>query len=200
MADFPDTRYSLLVRIQDSKNAEAWELFSRLYQPVVYRLARRRGMQHVDAQDLAQQVLIAVSGAIGRWEPVGEKTRFRFWLRRVVRNAVVNALSRQPRDLSTGGSSVQQLLLQQADPNTLIESQVDLEYRREVYLLAAEIVQADVTPETWRAFELTVVEGRDITTVAEQLGKAPGAIYTARSRVMHRLREAVQKLGEEEDA
>ena len=194
MTEFPDTRDSLLVQIRDPQNAVAWEQFAQIYRPVIYRLARQRGMQDVDAQDLAQQVLIAVAGAIGRWEAHGEDVRFRHWLRRVVRNAAINALSRKPRDAAVGGDSVQALLLRQAEPDQQLESQMEVEYRRELFTRAAEIVRTDVHPETWSAFEWTVIEGKDIAAVAAQLRKPTGAVYTARSRVMHRLRAAIQKL------
>ena len=65
---------------------------------------------------------------------------FAIGLRRVTRNSIVNALSRRPKDLAVGGSSVQHLLAQhrQNDPETV--SLVDWEYRRELYLQAPELL------------------------------------------------------------
>ena len=113
MTEFPETRESLLVLVRSPENREAWDQFVALYRPVIYRLARRRGLQDADAQDLAQQVLMAVASAIGSWKKAGESVRFRHWLRRVARNAIVNALARRPHDRAAGGSSVQELLLDQ---------------------------------------------------------------------------------------
>jgi RNA polymerase sigma-70 factor (ECF subfamily) len=76
VADFPETRESLLLRVRSPANRDAWDQFALIYQPVIYRLARHRGMQDADAQDLAQQVLIAVASAIGRWEKSNETVRF----------------------------------------------------------------------------------------------------------------------------
>lgn len=67
MEPFPDTRLSLIVRLQGEPDAAAWTEFVRLYRPVVVRLARRRGLQDADADDLAQQVLLAVGQAVQRW-------------------------------------------------------------------------------------------------------------------------------------
>ena len=47
----PTTRPSLLVRIRDARDAEAWREFVRLYSPLVYRFARRKGLQDADAAD-----------------------------------------------------------------------------------------------------------------------------------------------------
>ena len=198
MSEFPETRESLLVQVQSPANREAWDQFESIYRPVIYRLARRRGLQDADAQDLAQQVLIAVSTAIGRWEKTDESVRFHHWLRRVARNAIVNALSRKPHDRAVGGSSAQELLTEQPEIDPDSEEQIELEYRRELYLRAAQIVSRDVEPETWRAFELTVIGNASIESAAHTLNKSVGTVYAARSRVMRRLREAVQDLEESE--
>ena len=68
MDDVPDTRDSLLIRVASSGDQGAWEQFARIYRPVVYNVARMRGLQDADAQDVAQQVLIAVARALPTWE------------------------------------------------------------------------------------------------------------------------------------
>ena len=68
VTDFPETRESLIVRVKDPDDRDAWEQFVGMYRPVVYRVARRRGLQEADAQDLAQHVLMSVAGAIDQWE------------------------------------------------------------------------------------------------------------------------------------
>ena len=196
--DFPETRDSLIVQLRDPLNREAWDQFASIYRPVIYRLARRKGLQDADAQDLAQQVLISVSLAIGRWEKSDHSVRFRHWLRRVARNAILNALSRMPRDRATGGTDIQQFLQRQADSDPESESQIELEYRRELFLVAAKTVRVDVQPATWQAFEMTVVQGYSAQDAATQLNRSIGTIYTACSRVMRRIREAVKQLEQQE--
>lgn len=198
VVEFPETRESLLVQVRSPANREAWDQFALLYRPVIYRLARLRGLQDADAQDLAQQVLIAVASAIGSWEKSNEAVRFRHWLARVARNAIVNALSRRPQDRAAGGTSVQELLLEQPAGDPAATAEIEAEYRRELYLRAAKIVRRDVEPETWRAFEMTVVENQSIDAAAIELDKQVGVIYAARSRMMRRLRETVRELEQQE--
>lgn len=197
MTQFPDTRDSLLVQVKNPQDAEAWEQFARIYRPVVYRLARQRGLQDADAQDLSQQVLMAVVAAISRWERSGESVRFRHWLRRVARNAIINVLTRQPHDRAAGGS-LPALLHDHPQPDDAMVNQIEREYQREVFRQAADIVRGDVRPETWQAFARTVIDGLSIQDAAKELSKPIGAVYLARSRIMQRLREAVQHIEEAE--
>ena len=73
MNDIPDTRESLLIRVRDPEDREAWERFVEIYQPIVFRLARRRGLQSADAEDLCQRVLLSISTAIADWKPHSDK-------------------------------------------------------------------------------------------------------------------------------
>ena len=66
MAEIPLTRASLLVRLRDPGDNAAWGEFIDLYVPLVYGYARKQGLQDADAADLAQEVLSAVAGAVGR--------------------------------------------------------------------------------------------------------------------------------------
>ena len=197
MTEFPETRSTMLAKVRSPDDREAWEQFVLVYRPVIYRMARRRGMQDADAQDLVQTVLIRVAGAIDRWEQQ-PGTRFRHWLRRVAKNAILTSLSRSPKDLAAGGSDMHELLVKQPEVTSAIEQDLALESMREQYLRAAVTVQTDVNTETWRVFELTVIDGQSCDEVATSIGKSVGAVYAARSRVMRRLRDQIQRLEESE--
>ena len=198
MSEFPETRDSLLVQVQDPANREAWELFARIYRPVIVRIARARGLQHADAQDLSQQVLMVVASAIGDWEKRDESTRFRHWLSRVTKNAILNALMRRPRDQAVGGSSVEELLRAAVDRDEVTTALIETELRRELYLRAAEKVKVEFRLDSWQAFELSITGDLSTEEIAAELGKSVGAIYTARSRIMFRLREIISELGEQD--
>ena len=197
MTEFPETRLSLLVKVRSPDDREAWEEFVLIYRPVIYRMARRRGMQDADAQDLVQTVLIRVASAIDRWEKASG-TRFRHWLRRVAKNAILTSLSRSPKDVAKGGSDIQELIAEQPEVESGIEQELSIEYMREQYLRAAVTVQTDVNAETRRAFEFTVIDGKSCDEVATLIGKSVGTVYAARSRIMRRLRDQVQRLEQSE--
>lgn len=192
----PETRQSLLVRLRDASQHEAWQEFVEIYEPLICRLARHNGLQHADAQDLTQEVLAAVNAAIGRFDPSPTKGSFRGWLFRIARNLMINFLSRQKGPRGTGDTAIQQLLDEQPAVDGEAATLFGIEYQREVFRWAAQRVRHGFQEETWRAFWMTGVEGEPIEDVAKMLGKTPGAIRIARCRVLARLKQEVVRFEE----
>jgi RNA polymerase sigma-70 factor, ECF subfamily len=190
-----DTRSSLLLRLHDPSDREAWEEFVALYQQIVYRMAVRHGMQAADADDLTQQVFWSISRAIDRFEISAQKGRFRDWLRTIARHAIINAMTRKTIDQAVGGSDILPLLDAQVAPAS-DTSEFDWEYRREIFLVAAAKVREQVDTVAWQCFWETVVLGRSIDDVAKQWNRSRGSVYTARSRIMQRLKQKVERLDE----
>jgi RNA polymerase sigma-70 factor (ECF subfamily) len=188
----------LLIRLRDTSQHEAWQEFVGIYEPLVYRLARRKGFQHADALDLAQEVFTAVGKAIERFDPRPEKGSFRGWLFRIARNLMINFISRQKGERGTGDSAIRQLLSEQPATDEQATTLFRLEYRREVFRWAAGRVRGEFTEDTWRAFWLTRVDGESIEDVARMLGKSPGAVRIARSRVLARLKQEAARFDEQE--
>ena len=188
----PATRASLLLRLHDCGDAEAWEEFTTMYRPVIYRVATIKGLQHADAEDLTQGVLMSVAGAISRFDP-GGPARFRTWLSRIAENATLNAISRRKADRAIGEGHFDDLLAQHP-ANPADSRLISIELRRQWFRMAAEQVKQEVAPDQWAAFHATAVENKSIPQVAEQLQKSIGNIYAARSRVMRRLRHAVSTI------
>lgn len=191
----PETRPSLIRRVQAGTDADAWDEFSAIYRPVIVRLAVAKGLQAEDAEDLAQKVLMSVAKNIKRWKQDEKRARFRTWLQRVVRNATLNALTRAPKDAAIGGAAAFEVLaeLPQRDSEAF-----DREWRRETLQWAAQQVRDDFQPATWDAFWLTAVEGESPEAAAARTGKSIGAVYIARTRVMQRIRAKVEELLEDE--
>ncbi len=197
MDDVPDTRDSLLIRVANSCDQGAWEQFARIYRPVVYNVARMRGLQDADAQDVAQQVLVAVARALPRWKRRDESTLFRHWLCRIARNTAINMLTRQPKDRAVGGDGGRAEAEVEQRADGALDSQIEREYRRQIFRQAAEVVRSRADTATWQAFALTMSDGLTIAETAGQLGRSEAVIYAARSRIMRRLRDTVKELEEE---
>lgn len=189
MPSAPETRQSLIIRLKDQADNDAWEEFVGIYRPVIFRVAVSRGLQHSDADDLAQQVLVSVAKKIPEWQADPTRARFRTWLYQVVRNAAINALTRRKADCGHGGTSALMMINGRSADDCRDEEVLNLEWKREAFRRASDQIRDEFQPATWEAFWLTAVDGMAVTDVAARTGKSVGAVYVARSRVMMRLQE-----------
>jgi RNA polymerase sigma-70 factor, ECF subfamily len=194
----PETRASLILRLQDAEDIVAWDEFAEVYSPVVYRAARRMGLQSTDADDVVQEVLSAVAVSVAKWIHRDDRGPFRAWLFRIARNTAINFLTRrQHRPWAEGGNAAIRDFGEAAAVD--VSSHFDLEYRREVFARASEQVQMRVNNSTWQSFYRTSVLHESIEQVAKELDVSVGSVYIARSRVMKQLQCIVRSLCESSD-
>jgi RNA polymerase sigma factor (sigma-70 family) len=190
----PQTRPSLLLRIRNARDEPAWAEFLEIYEPLVYRLARRKGFQDADARELTQEVMVAVAGAIDRWDPDPARGSFRGWLFRIARNLMINFLARERRHPhGVGDTDFRRLMEEQPAPQSEASEFFDREYRRQTFRWAAEQIRGEFHETTWQAFWRTCVDGLGILEVAKMLSMSVGSVYVARSRVMARLRKKIEQ-------
>lgn len=188
------TRPSLLMRLRDARDEDAWREFAEIYGPLVYRYCRKNNLQDADAADLVQEVMRSVSGAIGRLDYDRNLGRFRGWLLTIATNRLRNWIeSRGRHPQGTGDSDMQEQL---ANISAEDETFWDREYEQRVFEWAAERVKATFQESTWAAFWMTAVEAREPKDVAEQLGISVGAVHIAKSRVLARIKEQVERIGD----
>ena len=198
MTQTPTTRASLLFRLRDSQDHEAWVEFVEIYEPVIYRQLRKCGLQDADARELTQEFFIAVSRRIEHWELVKERGSFRGWLRRVTRNLIINWMKHGQRRMIAFGGPESQSLFEDITADACPESiEFDTELRRSTFQRASESVRQEQSPKAWQAFWSTAVDGKTPAIVARELGMSVGAVRVAKCRVLARLKEVVFTLENE---
>jgi RNA polymerase sigma-70 factor (ECF subfamily) len=183
----------LILRLPSSQDALAWREFIAIYEPLIIRFAGRRGLQEADAREIAQNVLIAVAKSVDRWQPDRERGRFRAWLFRIARNQLINWISKQ----ATQASSARALdgsALEQFPSEDYRAAEIELEYRREMFRVAAAQARDSFSASTWDAFWRTAVLAESVDSVAASLELSPGAVYIARSRVTSKIRDIIVQL------
>lgn len=177
------TSYSLLESLrQPEMDPSAWDRFVALYTALLYRWARRWGLQAADASDVVQDVLLVVMRELPSYRPT-PSARFRSWLWAVTRNRV-RALRRRRFPVPQGDFGADEPAVSARPPEEEAAEELALLTRR-----AAELLRNDFQPATWQAFWETAVEGRPGEEVARELGMSVGAVYAARFRVQRRIRE-----------
>ena len=188
----PETRASLIAKLNSTASDEVWSEFVAVYRPLIVRVAIARGLQHADAEDLAQETLAIVARSINSFDPGGGGS-FRGWLRIITRNLVVNHLTREREPAGSGDTKVQAMLAEQPAIEGETATLFDLELRRVQFQAAAKKVRTQFSEATWAAFERTAIDHESIANVAAALDKSEGAVRMARCRVLTRLREEVKR-------
>ena len=185
-----ETRASLILRLGDPADDLAWTEFLEIYEPMLFRIAQKWGLQDADAREVVQETLLGVSKSIHRFRADNQDASFRRWLSTITRHKLADHLSESSKHVrGSGDSNVHRWLDERASET---ESVWDWNHKREVFAWASKQVQSQVNESTWAAFHRTCVDGESIHSVAKDLGMRPGLVYVARSRVMRRLRKTVR--------
>ncbi len=198
MSMFPETNETLIARVKDLSDGASWSEFVAIYQPVILRMAKRRGMQEADALDAIQLVFVSVAKSIEGWSPISNGPPFRAWLATIARNAITNALARRPVDVALGGTSVVGRLnsVPEHVAATATESEIRREARQQAVLWAAEQIRHEFSDDVWQCFWKTAIQGQPVAHVAKSHNRSTGSIYVARYRVVARLKEKVQEFSQ----
>lgn len=189
------TRHSLLVRIKDSSDTEAWSQFVDLYGPLLFRFGKKKGLQEADAADMMQDALQRVSQSISKFEYNPNLGRFRSWLFLIASQCISNQLKKRSRQpIGSADSGVARMIEQ--TPSEEDEAVWENEYRQYILNWAMEQIQDQFSDSTWTAFFQTALEHKSADEVAGSLNMSVGAVYIAKSRVTKRLKEKVASIDE----
>jgi RNA polymerase sigma-70 factor (ECF subfamily) len=183
------TSISLLARLRLPGEEEAWARFVELYAPLLYYWANRTGMPEGDAADLVQDVFLVLVQKLPEFRYDRDKS-FRAWLRTILFN--------KWRDRLRRASAVPEIHDLEALANASIPDDTqmfgEMEYRQRLVGRALEMMKVEFQPATWQAFWKVIVEGRPAAEVGAELGISIEAVYTAKSRVLRRLRSELDGL------
>jgi RNA polymerase sigma-70 factor (ECF subfamily) len=188
-----DTSLTLMMRVQqDPADPEAWDDFVQRYQPIIRAWCLRWGSQPSDADDVAQQVLVRLLGAMKKYH-YDPAPGFRGWLKTVTHNAWLDFVGSRPR---TAGKDSEHLasIADSHDALDDLENQMEQAFEQELLELAMRRVEERVKPTTWQAFRLTHVEHLSGAEAAARLSVPVSQVFVARHRVVKLLKEEIQRL------
>jgi RNA polymerase sigma-70 factor (ECF subfamily) len=183
------TPVTLLERLRDPGERDAWTEFVQIYAPLLFHWSRGTGLQAADAADLVQEVFTTLVQKMPDFVYDHHKS-FRSWLRTITLNKwrdrarARKATAVDPRDRLLANAAVD-------DP---VDFLAESEYRHFLTCRALQVMKADFRPETWRACWMTVGEGRPAQAVAAELNITVSAVYSATCRVLGRLRQELAGL------
>jgi RNA polymerase sigma-70 factor (ECF subfamily) len=185
-----NTSATMLARVQNPADREAWDEFVARYGPRIREWCRRWSLQDADAEDVTQEVLLRLAQKLRdfRYDP---SRSFRAWLKTVTHHAWRNFVDSQRPGVGSGDSAIQALLNAVEAPETLVEH-LDDEFERDLTEEAMARVRARVSPHTWEAFRLLVFEELSGAEVAPRVNMQVAMVYCARSKVQKMLKAEVR--------
>jgi RNA polymerase sigma-70 factor (ECF subfamily) len=187
-----ETPLSLLDRLrQQPRDQPSWRRLTTLYAPLIRRWLQQHDTPDVDADDLAQEVLLAMARDLSNFDHNGRTGAFRLWVRSITANRLRDYW-RARRSGPTNG--VDDRLAQLEDPQSEVGRLCDREHDEFIVNRLMELIQPEFAPSTWNSFRLVVLEERPPSEVAATLGLSVNAVLIAKSRVLRRLRQEGQGL------
>ncbi len=186
------TSESLLFRLRESDNSEAWSRFSELYTPLIFFWARKNGLDAHDSSDLVQEVMTLVFQKLPEFQYDPNRS-FRGWLRQVTLNKHRERLRKKKLNVD----AVSQTHLSNLPENGQAASAGqtwDQDYCRNLVGTAIDLMRKEFAPQTWQALKLFVSTDKTAQEIADATGVSTSTIYTAKSRLMKRLRQDLEGL------
>lgn len=195
------TRPTFLYRLREWEDAASWEEFHRLYRRLIYGRARRSGLPHEDAEDVAQDVFKRVAETIKDFDLNPERGSFRGWLMQLThwriadqferRGKVPVAKSSSPLHGATQGGTA---TIERVPAPESEEDDWDDGWHRHILVAAVERLAKRVQPRHFQTFELYVRQQWPVLKVSAELGINPASVYLISHRLTKQLKAEVTAL------
>lgn len=186
------TSASLLLRIRDKSDQQAWHRFVHIYTPLLKHWARLTHLHPDDANDLVQEVLVIALTRLQSFE-YDKNGSFKAWLRKIAENKAREFYRRQAKQERF-------VIAAQETIETEVPSAAQVfwakEYPAELAYRALLVMKSEFEPKTWQAAYALIFNERPVLEVAQELGISTNACFIAKSRVLRRLRESLKGLDE----
>jgi RNA polymerase sigma-70 factor, ECF subfamily len=188
------TTTQALEDLRSLNDGPAWKEFDGHFRKVVISFARHSGLGPEEAEDAAQETMLAFTKAFRAGHYDKEKGRLRDWLFGVARNVVLNLRSKRPLEKLIADKATGTSFWDMVKDNSDIEQLWQSEWQNMVLARCLSIVKGETEPNSFKAFELYALQERPVDEVALELGLSKNAVYIAKSRILTRLRELEGRL------
>lgn len=174
---------SLLSRARGNDN-KAWEQLVDVYGPLVYRWCLRKGLKPEQAEDVGQEVFLAVSRNLASYR----HESFRGWLRTITDRKIIDCWEKNKKQADPEGGTVGQQRVNEVPAATEVSEREDERILRSSLL---EVIRSEFSEQDVLAFCRLIIDEKSAAEVAEELKITRNKVYLAKSRILHRLRETL---------
>jgi RNA polymerase sigma factor (sigma-70 family) len=189
------TRVTLIQRLKNPKDAEAWKQFYQFYWEVITGWAQRAGCDYARAQDIFQETMICLMRKLQKFDYDPQQGSFRALLKIITISRVKDMFRREGRYalMETEDVPEQQVNKNQTDQDDIIWTQSILRQ-------ALRRCYAKIDQTTYKSFCLYVLDNLPINEVCQRLDNIrPGTVYQQKSRLLQMLENEFFKLLTEMD-
>lgn len=190
------TQPSLLSRIRNPADKDAWRDFDEQYGELIVRYARSRGVQQSDAEDIRQVVMLNLARAMNQFQYSPAKGKFRNYLGRVVRNTIIQLNSRPKIKQNALDSYVTDTVPSEEYVNN--DELWDQEWMRHHYRMAMKTIRISFDPKSIEVFD-RLLAGELVTHVATSFNLTTQAVHKIKQRIRNRLKIQIAVQIQEED-
>jgi RNA polymerase sigma-70 factor, ECF subfamily len=182
------TRGTLLAKIKDLENGEAWKEFCATYGRLIRKLALAAGLTEEEAEDVVQEVFISVTRNIGTFVYDPAKCSFKHWLSQMVRWRIQDQLDKRlPVDhgAMTDPSDGEPTVSSRAEPpgESDLDAIWETEWKQQWIDVAAARVKKQVSAKQFQIFFLHVLKAIPVVEVVRRLKVTRTQVYLAKLRV-----------------
>ncbi len=189
------TRASLLARIRNWDDAASWQEFNRLYRRVIYGVARRSGLTHPEAEDVAQDVFQHVAQRIHEFECRSHRGSFRRWLLNHTRWRITDRFRERCRIDAAGNLFVALDCDDVQAPSTPPgEGEWEKQWQEDLLATALDRLASRVPAKQFQAFDLSLRQRWPARRIAEHLGINVASVYIYNHRLTRSLRKEVARI------
>jgi RNA polymerase sigma factor (sigma-70 family) len=188
------THASLFSRMRRPSDHAAWREFEAKYGDLILRYCVQRGLQHQDAEDVRQTVLMNLSRTLPRFKYDAARGSFRGYLGQTVRHAIAVFFARRRpngpgKTVSIVGTDGAPLPAPSTDEDDVTWNQ---EWVRHHYRRALRTLRATHDPRSIEVFQ-RLLGGAGVRDVAGAFEMSEQAVHKVKQRVRDRLREIIAR-------
>ena len=194
------TRHSLLERIRNPNDADAWLEFIAFYKAYIYVIIRSMNIKAEDADDILQQISLKLWKNLPEHRHNPQQAPFRAWVSTISKNTVISFIRKQQVRAQKMNQLQQEEELHYLKSIKVPEIENIAQKEWEVFVTntALENISKHFTEAAIQAFKLHI-KGIEAAAIAKEINVSRDSVYKYISRVKLRFIEEINYLKQELD-
>jgi RNA polymerase sigma factor (sigma-70 family) len=194
------TRRTLLVKLKNWEDQRSWQEFFDTYWRLIYRVARKAGLDEAAAQDVVQETVLAVAKTMPRYEYDPARCSFKGWLMHLTRCRIADQFRKRARQVPIAAPETEEtgrtaFLDRLEDPKGLPTIDYwDAEFEQNLLEQALDRVKEKVNAKHYEIFCGVVIKQASPQEVARLCGVQVAQVYLAKHRVAAVVKEELGRL------